>query len=119
LTRAEKLGKRAASAGFDWTDAAGPRAAVTSELAELDGALVNGESVEFVAAELGDVLFSLVNLARHIGVDPEEALRSSNRKFTERFQALEHSMSASGRKVSDGTPAELDELWRKAKETLR
>ena len=119
LTRAEKLGKRAASVSFDWNDAAGARAAVANELAELDSALANGDAPDLVADELGDVLFSVVNLARHIGVDPEEALRASNRKFTERFNALERSMAASGRRVSDGSPAELDELWRKAKEKLR
>ena len=119
LTRAEKLGRRAASENFDWTDAAGARAAIASELAELDSALASGDAQELVANELGDVLFSVVNLARHIDVDPEEALRTSNRRFTERFSALERSLAASGKRVSDSTPAELDRLWRQAKETLR
>lgn len=119
LKRAEKLGRRAGAAGFDWPDIAGPRAALDGELAELDGALARGAAREALLEELGDILFSIVNVARHLRIDPEEALRLSNQKFAARFGEVERTLAASGRKVSDGSPEELDVLWRRAKETLR
>lgn len=84
LARAEKLQRRAARVGFDWPDAAGPRAKVDEELAEIDAA-----PPERVAEEVGDLLFSVANWARHLGVDPEAALRSANRKFERRFAGME------------------------------
>ena len=119
LTRAEKLGKRAASVGFDWTEASGARAAVANELKELDAALAHGDQPGSVFEELGDVLFSVVNMARHVGVDPEEALRASNRKFMERFADIERSLAGEGKTISESTATELDELWREAKKRLR
>lgn len=119
LKRAEKLGRRAAAEGFDWPDISGPRSALDAELAELDDALTQGVAREALLEELGDVLFSVVNLARHLKIDAEEALRLGNRKFAARYREIERLMAASGRKVSDGTLQELDVLWRKAKETLR
>ncbi|WP_448657848.1 nucleoside triphosphate pyrophosphohydrolase [Sphingomonas sp. CJ99] len=85
LLRAEKLQKRAARTGFDWPDADGPRAKVIEEIAEVDGA----ETPDEVAEELGDLLFAVVNWARHRGVDPEAALRAANAKFERRFRAME------------------------------
>lgn len=119
LKRAQKLGRRAASAGFDWPSATGPRATLTSELAELDAAIAARGPQEEKVEELGDVLFSVVNLARHLGVDAEEALRSSNRKFVTRFGEMEKEAAARGKSLSRSTPEELDSLWRKAKEHLR
>ena len=84
LLRAEKLQKRAARTGFDWPDASGPRAKVFEEIAEIDAA----SEVER-AEEVGDLLFSVVNWARHLGVDPEAALRAANAKFEQRFAAME------------------------------
>lgn len=84
LTRAEKLQKRAARVGFDWPDASGPRAKIDEELAEVADA--TGDSV---AEEIGDLLFAVVNWARHQGVDAEAALRSANAKFERRFAAME------------------------------
>jgi ATP diphosphatase len=84
LLRAEKLQKRAARTGFDWPDAEGPRAKVIEEIAEIDAAS-EAEREE----EVGDLLFSVVNWARHLGVDPEAALRSANAKFERRFQGME------------------------------
>lgn len=86
LLRAEKLQKRAARTGFDWPDADGPRAKVVEEIAEVDGA----ETLEEVAEEMGDLLFAVVNWARHRGVDPEAALRAANAKFERRFRAMEN-----------------------------
>ncbi|MEO6360623.1 MAG: nucleoside triphosphate pyrophosphohydrolase [Sphingomicrobium sp.] len=85
LLRAEKLQKRAARTGFDWPDLEGPRAKVTEELAELDA------ETELPAREeeLGDLIFAVVNLARHLKIDPEHALRKANRKFEARFRAIE------------------------------
>lgn len=84
LARAEKLQKRAALTGFDWPDASGPRAKVLEELAEIDGA-----PPEMLDDEVGDLLFAVVNWARHLKIDPEAALRSGNAKFERRFRAME------------------------------
>lgn len=84
LTRAEKLQKRAARVGFDWPDATGPRAKIDEELAEVEGA--TGDAV---MEEVGDLLFSVVNWARHLGLDAEAALRAANAKFERRFRAME------------------------------
>jgi ATP diphosphatase len=119
LKRAEKLGKRAASVGLDWADSQGARASIENELHELDGALLDGSDPNSAFEEMGDILFSVVNFARHLGVDPEEALRASNRKFTERFRCIEQSLAAEGRMMSKIPAGELDELWRQAKERLR
>ncbi|MGH8264076.1 MAG: nucleoside triphosphate pyrophosphohydrolase [Steroidobacteraceae bacterium] len=119
LKRAEKLGQRASAEGFDWPNVAGPRAALDGELAELDGALEQGVAHDALLEELGDILFSVANIARHLNIDPEEALRLGNRKFAARYREVERAMAARGRKISDGSPDELDALWRIAKETLR
>lgn len=86
LLRAEKLQKRAARTGFDWPDAAGPRAKIDEELAEVEIAASDADRAE----EIGDLLFSVVNWARKLGVDPEAALRGANTKFERRFKAMEH-----------------------------
>jgi ATP diphosphatase len=106
LTRAEKLQKRAARTGFDWPNAAGPRAKIAEELAELDAA---GDD-DARADELGDLLFAVVNLARHLRIDPEAALRKANAKFEARFRAIE---SAPGFATLD--PDAKEALWQAAK----
>ena len=88
LLRAYRLGKRAASAGFDWPDPSGVEEKVIEELAELANARTEGSRAA-MEEELGDMLFAIANLARHLGIDPETALRGANRKFTERFTQLE------------------------------
>ncbi|MES2095495.1 MAG: nucleoside triphosphate pyrophosphohydrolase [Pseudomonadota bacterium] len=85
LLRAEKLQKRAARTGFDWPDAAGPRAKIDEELAEVETATTDAEREE----EVGDLLFAVVNWARKLGIDPEAALRAGNAKFERRFRAME------------------------------
>ena len=106
LMRAEKLQKRAARTGFDWPDPTGPRAKIDEELAEIEGATSPEDRIE----EVGDLLFSVVNYARHLGVDPEVALRVANAKFEGRFRAIE---TAPG---FVDLPLDAKELlWRQAK----
>ena len=114
LTRAMKLGKRAATVGFDWPDVAPVRAKVDEELAELDAAVAGGDRAE-IAAELGDLLFSIANLSRHLELDPEACLRSASERFTRRFRAVEAAVTASGRPWESYDTAALDALWRRAK----
>ncbi len=85
LERAAKLQRRAARVGFDWPDASGPRAKIDEELAELDAETEHDRKLD----ELGDLLFAVVNLARHLNIEPEAALREANRKFEQRFRAIE------------------------------
>ena len=94
LKRAEKMGRRAAAVGFDWPDAAGPGDKIAEELGELAAAREAGDAAN-TAEELGDVLFAVVNLARHLGIDPEQALVGANRKFERRFRAMEREITAS------------------------
>jgi MazG family protein len=114
LTRASKLGDRAARAGFDWPDSAGPRAKVSEELAELDGALASPDPA-LKEAELGDLLFSVVNLARHLGLDPEAALRKANERFAQRYRHVEQELARLGQTASGASPDLLDRLWAAAK----
>jgi ATP diphosphatase len=86
LERAAKLQRRAARTGFDWPDKAGPRAKIDEELAELDAESDHPRKLE----ELGDLLFAVVNLARHLNIEPEAALREANRKFEQRFRMIEN-----------------------------
>jgi MazG family protein len=116
LTRAVKLGKRAAAVGFDWPDAAGARAKVDEELAELDAANAGGKRDE-VAAEMGDLLLSIANWCRHLRLDPETCLRSANDRFARRFRAVEAEVAATGRPWSSFDADALDALWRRAKGT--
>jgi ATP diphosphatase len=108
LKRAEKLQKRASRVGFDWEDAAGPRAKIDEELAEIEAA----SSDQDRAAEVGDLLFSVVNYARHLGVDAEAALRGTIERFEARFRAVE---AMAERPLSELGINELEALWQKAK----
>jgi MazG family protein len=114
LTRARKLGARAGDAGFDWPDAAGPRAKIDEELAELDHALAAGDSARR-EAEFGDLLFSIVNYARHLEVDPETALRHANERFARRYRHLERALGRLGQPADTAAPDLLDRLWAAAK----
>ncbi len=114
LTRARKLGARAGEAGFDWPDSSGPRAKVDEELAELDRAALDRDP-RAQEAELGDLLFSVVNLARHLGTDPEAALSRANDRFARRYRHVETELARLGQPAA-GAPAELlDRLWAAAK----
>ena len=118
LTRARKLGRRAAAAGFDWPDAAGPRAKITEELAELDHARATGADRSRLEAELGDLLFSVVNLARHLDLDPETALRGANSRFERRFGCVEQGLAERGITAASAGPELLDTLWEGAKREI-
>jgi ATP diphosphatase len=107
LERAVKLQRRAARVGFDWPDAAGPRAKVVEELAELDAEIDPGRREE----ELGDLLFAVVNLARHLKIEPEAALRKANAKFEKRFRSIETSPG-----FSELSLDEMEALWTAAKQ---
>ena len=110
LLRAFRVGEKAARVGFDWPDAAGPRAKVDEELAELDAAIAQGDPGA-VAAELGDLLFSVANLARHLRVEPETALRGTVDRFQQRFTAVEAELgNLRGRSLE-----ELEAAWQRAK----
>lgn len=110
LTRADKLQRRAARIGFDWPDAEGPRAKVDEELAEIDAA-----PPEQIVEEVGDLLFSVANWARHLGVDPEAALRSANAKFERRFAGMQ---AIAGDGFAALSLEEKEALWSRAKKSI-
>ncbi len=116
LTRARKLGARAARAGFDWPDATGPRAKIDEELAELDAVSGGVAGPAAVEDELGDVLFAVVNHARHLGVDPEAALRRANEKFARRFRHVEVRLAESGLAPGEASLELMDRWWNEAKD---
>ena len=111
LKRAEKLQRRAARIGFDWPDPAGPRAKIDEELAEIQAAVTQEER----SAELGDLLFSVVNYARHLGVDPETALREASSRFEQRFRKVEE---IADKPLKDMDIEALEALWQEAKRAL-
>ena len=126
LARAQKLGRRAARAGFDWPDARAVLEKVDEESTELAQALAERthapeavEAVEAVEEELGDLLFTLTNLARHLEVDAERALRRASLKFEQRFRAVETRLAARGLRPEDVGPAQLEQLWNEVKEAGR
>ena len=114
LLRADKLQRRAARVGFDWSDAAPVRAKLEEEIAEVDEALASGEA-DALEDEIGDLLFTAVNLARHHGIDPEGALRRGNAKFERRFRRVEVLANEEGAALDALDPAALDALWERAK----
>jgi len=118
LSRAMKLGKRASRVGFDWPDAAGIRDKVNEELAELDEA-VAGNNADAVAEELGDALFTMVNLGRKLNVDAEEALRAANGKFEKRFRQMEALARDRGLALEGLSPAQWEALWVEVKGVVR
>ena len=114
LMRAVKLQKRAARVGFDWPDTAQVLDKIAEESAELVEARDTLTQAQ-VTEEMGDLLFVMANLARHLNVDPEEALRAANAKFTRRFRAIEAALAAENRRPEDSDLIEMDVLWNAAK----
>jgi ATP diphosphatase len=112
LKRAEKLQRRAARVGFDWPDVNGPKDKIHEELAEIEAAQTQDER----AAEVGDLLFSVVNLARHLDIDPEAALREAAARFEQRFRKVE---TLSERPLTGMSIDELEALWQRAKRELQ
>ena len=133
LMRADKLQKRAAKVGFDWPDASGALDKIFEELREVSEAMTeaelpteakihpetNPEAYSKVEEEVGDLLFATVNYARLIGIDPELALTTANRKFVRRFAAVEQMADESGRELTQMSLADMDVLWDKVKEKER
>lgn len=117
LARAQKLGRRAARVGFDWPDAAAVLDKLEEERAELAGAIAAREvAPEAVEEELGDLLFTIANLARHLEVDAEGALRRASLKFEERFRAVEARLAERGEQAEEVGQERLEQLWAEVKE---
>jgi ATP diphosphatase len=114
LTQAMELQRKASRVGFDWND---PRAVlhkIREEADEIEAALDRGDADE-LREETGDLLFALVNLARHVGADPELALRATNAKFERRFGYIERKLAAQGRSLEEASLDEMEALWSEAK----
>jgi ATP diphosphatase len=115
LLRAVKLQKRAASVGFDWDSAPKVVEKIAEEAGEIVEAQQHGATPEKLEEEVGDLLFAIANLARHLKVDPEAALRAANAKFVRRFGAIERGLAAQGKMPVDATLDEMEALWQAAK----
>ena len=115
LTRALKLQNKAGHVGFDWKDPRAVLAKIREEADEIEAEIEAGDS-EKAAAEVGDLLFAVVNLARHLGADPEGVVRATNAKFERRFASIERALAARGKTPEQSTLAEMDALWDEAKE---
>ena len=114
LLRASRIGARTANVGFDWDEPGAVIDKVDEELAELRQAVASADPTH-IEEELGDLLFTVANLARKLRVDPESALRAANGKFTRRFRAIEQRLAARGRALHDATPEELEREWQAVK----
>ncbi|NKB37080.1 MAG: nucleoside triphosphate pyrophosphohydrolase [Gammaproteobacteria bacterium] len=115
LIRAEKLQKRAASVGFDWSELTPVFAKIEEELAEVKQAVESSNSEQAVLDEFGDLLFSCVNLGRHLGVQAESALRQTNLKFLHRFDYIEQRLKAEGMELNEANAERMEEFWQEAK----
>ncbi len=115
LLRAAKLTKKVAKVGFDWPDHEGVLEKIREELAEVEETLPLPDAAPEVQEELGDLLFSVVNLCRRRGVDPELALTSANRKFERRFNAVERALRAEGLGLQEAPPEEMEAAWQRVK----
>src|SRR2546426_849778 len=114
LAKADRLQRRAARVGFDWPDARGPLAKVKEETAELEREARNQET-ETIEAELGDLLFAVVNLARKLGIDPDHALARANDKFRRRVDAVERRAREGGVAMGAAIRAEAERAWRQGR----
>ena len=118
LLKASRLTEKAARVGFDWRRTEDVFAKVEEEIGELRGAIDSGDPAQ-VHDELGDLLFTIANVARKLNVNPEEALQSTNRKFSRRFEAMESEVHGSGRNLDQLSLEEMDALWDRAKAAER
>ena len=117
LSRSQKLQKRAASVGFDWSELDAVRGKVDEELGELAEAVSEGDSAA-IESEVGDIFLAMVNLARHLGVDAEAALRHANRRFEDRFSLMETEAERDGSQLCEESLERLEERWQAAKREL-
>jgi tetrapyrrole methylase family protein/MazG family protein len=118
LLKASRLTEKAARVGFDWRRTEDVFAKLDEELAEVQEAIASGDS-EKVHDEIGDLLFTIANIARKLNVNPEEALQSTNRKFTRRFESMEHAVRAREQNLDQLSLEEMDALWNDAKKSER
>ena len=116
LARAQKLQLRAATVGFDWSDIGAVQTKLAEEIQELSVAIASQDSELKIEEELGDLLFSCVNLARHLGIDAESALRKANIKFENRFGYIEQKLAGQGKLPEQAGLEEMDKLWQEAKD---
>ncbi len=124
---AHELQRRAALVGFDWPDADGAAAKIEEEIEELRALLIEGaapsepdsRTTEDLEEEIGDLMFAVINLARHLAIDPERSLRRAGGKFEARFRAMEQELRARGRELRRAEFTELDALWESVKKRLR
>ena len=114
LARAMQLQRRASTVGFDWNDPRAVLRKIREEADEIEAALDRNERGE-LEGETGDLLFAVVNMARHVGIDPEMALRGTNAKFERRFGYIERALASRGRSLSSASLEEMDSLWNEAK----
>lgn len=119
LLGAQRLQEKAASVGFDWKEMAPVLDKISEEIDELKEELRDGSRPQRIESEMGDLLFALVNLSRHLNLSAEDALRGTNRRFTSRFQFIEAGAKAEGRALDSLTLAEMEALWVAAKEKER
>jgi ATP diphosphatase len=118
LTRALKLQAKAGKVGFDWNDPLAVLSKIHEECDEIEAEIATGRRDQAVS-EVGDLLFAVVNLARHLGADPEGAVRAANQKFERRFASIERALATRGKRPQDATLAEMDALWDEAKAAER
>ena len=114
LTRAIKLQEKAGKVGFDWNDVSAVLAKIGEEIAEVEAEIATG-SEQSLSGEVGDLIFAVVNLARHLKVDPESALRGANAKFERRFAHIEHRLAERGQTPESASLDEMESLWVEAK----
>jgi ATP diphosphatase len=114
LTRALKLQAKASKVGFDWNDPLAVLKKIREEADEIEAEIAAGSRIK-AGHEVGDLLFAVVNLARHVDADPEAVLRATNRKFEQRFAAIEHALARDGKSPQQASLAEMDALWDEAK----
>jgi ATP diphosphatase len=117
LRRAQRLQEKASTVGFDWNDPKAVLAKLREEIDEIESELDARAPIERLHDEVGDLMFAAVNLARHLKVDPDQALRRGNQKFARRFAAIEAALAAEGRTPAQSDLAEMEALWQKAKAT--
>ena len=118
LLRAYRIGQKASSAGFDWPDAGGAWDKLEEELAEFREAMGQNDRAH-LREELGDVLFAVCNVARHVGLDPEDAIRGANEKFQRRFEVIEQELDRAGERFEESGLDRLEGLWDFAKSQER